>query len=106
MSHLQAISRTMFVYKVTVSILESQRLTCYLHIYKEDIMVDGRVIISEMILKKLCGMIWVLVFQESVQYQALEVMRVKIACPLRAGLSFSDELMHCGCVMTKGRTDS
>jgi len=31
MSHLQAIIRTIFVYKVTVPIPGSQRLTCFLH---------------------------------------------------------------------------
>jgi hypothetical protein len=94
MSHLQAINRTIFIHKMTVPILGSQRLTCYLHIYKKVIIVDGRVVISERSLNKRFGMIWVPVFQESVQYHALKDMRVKIAYPLRAGHSFSDVLMR------------
>jgi hypothetical protein len=69
-------------------------------------MLDGRVVITETSLKKLCGKISVLVFQESFQYQALVDMRVKIACPLTAGHYFSDALMRWGCFLTKGRTDN
>ena len=46
------------------------------------------------------------VFQESVQYQAVADMQVKVACSLRAGHSFSDAPMRWERVLTYGRTDS
>jgi hypothetical protein len=51
-------------------------------------------------------MIWILVFQKSVQSQTLVDMRVKIVCPLRAGHFFSDALMSWRRVLTNRRTDS